>query len=112
MSDAAGASAGSLGMLPSASLGPVKKDGRRAAVYEPVHGSAPDIAGLGVANPLGTILSIGMMAELSFERPDLAAKVEQAVENALASGVRTRDLGGTASTSMMSNAVLEAWHAL
>ena len=53
-----------------------------------------------------------MMAELSFERPDLAAKVEQAVENALASGVRTRDLGGTASTSMMSNAVLEAWHAL
>jgi len=112
VSDAAGAGAGSLGMLPSASLGPINKDGRRTAVYEPVHGSAPDISGRGIANPLGTILSIGMMSELSFERPDLGDKVEQAVQTALASGVRTFDLGGTASTSQMSEAVLKAWHSL
>ena len=112
VSDAAGAGAGSLGMLPSASLGPVKKDGRRSAVYEPVHGSAPDIAGQGIANPLGTILSVGIMAQLSFGRADLSARVEQAVENALASGVRTPDLGGSSTTRQMSDAVLNEWRSL
>ena len=67
LSDCAAMASGSLGMLPSASLGPVDRFGRRKALYEPVHGSAPDIAGKGIANPLGSILSVAMMLRMTLE---------------------------------------------
>jgi 3-isopropylmalate dehydrogenase len=92
LSDCAAMAAGSLGMLPSASLGPVDAGGCRAALYEPVHGSAPDIAGLGVANPLGAILSVAMMLRLSLGRADDAALLQRAVEAALTLGARTADI--------------------
>jgi 3-isopropylmalate dehydrogenase len=79
-------------MLPSASLGPARPDGGRAALYEPVHGSAPDIAGRGIANPLGAILSVAMALRLSFGRADDAALLERAVGAALAAGARTADI--------------------
>lgn len=86
LSDEAAVLSGSLGMLPSASLG------EKHGLYEPIHGSAPDIAGRGIANPIGLILSIAMMFELSFARPDLAAKIKQAVGNVLTNGYRTQDI--------------------
>jgi len=92
LSDCAAMAAGSLGMLPSASLGPIDATGHRAALYEPVHGSAPDIAGKGIANPLGAILSVAMMLRLSLARPDDAALLERAVGAALAHGARTADI--------------------
>jgi 3-isopropylmalate dehydrogenase len=101
LTDEAAALTGSLGMLPSASLG----EGTRG-LYEPIHGSAPDIAGKGIANPLGTILSSAMLLRLSFGREDLAQQVERAVEQALNGGARTPDLGGTASTEAVTEAVL------
>jgi 3-isopropylmalate dehydrogenase len=101
LSDEAAVLTGSLGMLPSASLG----EGR-LGLYEPIHGSAPDIAGQGVANPLGTILSSAMLLRHSLGLEAEARSVETAVSRALASGARTRDLGGDASTSQMGDAVL------
>ena len=92
LSDCAAMAAGSLGMLPSASLGAVDTAGRRSALYEPVHGSAPDIAGRGIANPLGAILSVAMMLRLSLARPDDAAMLERAVGAALEAGARTADI--------------------
>lgn len=92
LSDCAAMAAGSLGMLPSASLGAADAGGRRAALYEPVHGSAPDIAGKGIANPLGAILSVAMMLRLSLDRPDDAALLERAVARALDKGARTADI--------------------
>ncbi|MDA1098366.1 MAG: 3-isopropylmalate dehydrogenase [Proteobacteria bacterium] len=110
LSDLAGAISGSLGMLPSASLSLPDDSGRRRALYEPVHGSAPDIAGQGIANPLGAILSFGLALELSFNSPGEAEMLRQAVHGALAAGVRTPDImagGGTAaSTAEMTDAVL------
>jgi len=85
--DCAAAIAGSLGMLPSASLGPENGPERQHALYEPVHGSAPDIAGRGIANPIAAILSVAMMLQLSLERPDLAARIEVAVSEVIAEGV-------------------------
>jgi len=79
-------------MLPSASLGALDGSGRRKALYEPVHGSAPDIAGKDVANPLACILSFSMMLRYSFDMADEADLVENAVRRALASGVRTSDI--------------------
>jgi 3-isopropylmalate dehydrogenase len=112
LSDCASTISGSLGMLPSASLGPVDKFGRRKALYEPVHGSAPDIAGKGIANPLGSILSVAMMLRMSLNRPDDAILLEQAVDAALAAGARTADIaepGATKiSTQEMGDAVLNA----
>ena len=112
LSDCAAMASGSLGMLPSASLGPVDRFGRRKALYEPVHGSAPDIAGKGIANPLGSILSVAMMLRLTLNRPDDAALLEKAVDAALASGARTADIaepGATKlSTEQMGDAVLNA----
>jgi 3-isopropylmalate dehydrogenase len=103
---------GSLGMLPSASLGPVDRFGRRKALYEPVHGSAPDIAGKGIANPLGSILSVAMLLRLTLGRPDDADLLETAVDTALAGGARTADIaepGATRlSTAEMGDAVLHA----
>jgi 3-isopropylmalate dehydrogenase len=92
LSDAAAMVTGSLGMLPSASLGPVRADGRRAALYEPVHGAAPDIAGQGIANPLGAILSLAMALRLTLGAPATAERLERAVAAALGSGARTRDV--------------------
>ncbi len=116
LADCAAAIVGSLGMLPSASISDPRPDGRRRALYEPVHGSAPDIAGLGKANPLGAILSVGMALEHSFARPEDARLLEQAVNAALAGGKRTADLAepGTeiVSTTGMGDAVLAALHAL
>jgi len=115
LSDAAGAVLGSLGMLPSASLGPVGADGRRRAFYEPMHGSAPDIAGQGSANPLGAILSVGMMLRWSAKLPDEASRLNSAVATALVSGARTADIcapGEKAlSTDAMGTAVLAALEA-
>jgi 3-isopropylmalate dehydrogenase len=87
LSDEASMLTGSLGMLPSASLG-----SRPPGLYEPIHGSAPDIAGQGISNPLATILSVTMLLRSSLELPDEAAAVERAVEGVLASGHRTADL--------------------
>jgi 3-isopropylmalate dehydrogenase len=111
LSDCAAMLTGSLGMLPSASLGAVDAaTGRRRALYEPVHGSAPDIAGKGVANPLASILSFAMMLRYSFDQGEAADLVEEAVRRALASGARTADIAqpGTtrASTRDMGEAVL------
>ncbi|MDB5656778.1 MAG: 3-Isopropylmalate dehydrogenase [Tardiphaga sp.] len=110
LSDCAAMITGSLGMLPSASLGPRKADGTFAALYEPVHGSAPDIAGQGIANPLGSILSVAMMLKLSLDAPKEAAELEAAVGRALDAGARTADIslqGETrVSTTAMGDAVI------
>src|ERR1700726_2618783 len=110
LSDCAAMLTGSLGMLPSASLGAADASGRRKALYEPVHGSAPDIAGQGVANPLASILSFAMMLRYSFDLGDEADLVEAAVRQALASGARTGDIARTdetrVSTRSMGDAVL------
>jgi 3-isopropylmalate dehydrogenase len=103
LSDEAAMLTGSIGLLPSASLGAEGQPG----VFEPVHGSAPDIAGAGVANPLAMILSAAMMLRHGLGREEAAAKVDSAVEGALAAGLRTRDLGGDATTAEATDAVLE-----
>jgi 3-isopropylmalate dehydrogenase len=92
LSDCAAMLTGSLGMLPSASLGAPDSDGRRKAMYEPVHGSAPDIAGEDKANPLATILSYAMTLRYSFDMAEDADYIEQAVQNVLANGLRTGDI--------------------
>ncbi len=92
LSDTASMLTGSLGMLPSASLGEKQNNGKQHALYEPVHGSAPDIAGKNIANPLATILSFSMMLRYSFNYIDEANKLDQAVENVLNNGVRTADI--------------------
>lgn len=92
LSDVASMLTGSLGMLPSASLGPADESGRRRALYEPVHGSAPDIAGQGKANPLAMIQSYAMMLRYSFDMGEDADLVEQAVRNVLDAGLRTGDI--------------------
>ena len=112
LSDAAAMLTGSLGMLPSASLGAADATGRRAALYEPVHGSAPDIAGENKANPLATLLSFAMMLRYSFDLADDAELIEQAVQDVLADGKRTGDIAQpgqpVVSTSAMGDAVLAA----
>ncbi|MBF0563497.1 MAG: 3-isopropylmalate dehydrogenase [Alphaproteobacteria bacterium] len=110
LSDCAAMLTGSLGMLPSASLGPLDDKGRRRALYEPVHGSAPDIAGKDSANPLATLLSFAMMLRFSFNMDDNASLIEQAVQNVLKGGLRTADImqKGMAkvSTTVMGDVVL------
>src|ERR1700754_1214923 len=112
LSDCAAMASGSLGMLPSASLGPVDKFGRRKALYEPVHGSAPDIAGKGIANPLGSILSVAMMLRMTLNRPEDADLLEKAVASTLSGGARTADIAEAGakrlSTQEMGDAVLSA----
>src|SRR3954453_14029460 len=103
LSDEAAMLTGSVGLLPSASLG---TDGA-PGVFEPVHGSAPDIAGTGAANPLAMILSAAMMLRHGLDREDAAARVESAVDSALDRGLRTRDLGGDATTADATDAVLK-----
>jgi 3-isopropylmalate dehydrogenase len=103
LSDQASMCVGSIGMLPSASL-----DGAGKGLYEPIHGSAPDIAGQGKANPCAAILSAAMMLRHSLGEPTAADRVEAAVAAALRTGVRTPDLGGDASTGAMGDAVVAA----
>jgi 3-isopropylmalate dehydrogenase len=103
LSDEASMLTGSLGLMPSASLG---EDGS-PGVYEPVHGSAPDIAGQGIANPLAMFLSAAMMLRHQFSMQDEAAALESAVDRALSGGLRTPDLGGDATTEEATAAVLE-----
>jgi 3-isopropylmalate dehydrogenase len=109
LSDEAAMLTGSLGMLPSASLGQggTVAQGGGPGVFEPVHGSAPDIAGQGVANPLAMFLSAAMMLRHGFGMDAEAAAVESAVDSALAQGLRTPDLGGDATTAQATRAVLE-----
>jgi 3-isopropylmalate dehydrogenase len=96
---------GSIGMLPSASL-----DAKGKGLYEPIHGSAPDIAGKGIANPLAQILSAAMMMRYTFNLPEVATRIETAVRKALASGLRTADIAkpdeAKASTKQMGDAVV------
>jgi 3-isopropylmalate dehydrogenase len=113
LSDEAAMLTGSLGMLPSASLGAPSASGRPRALYEPVHGSAPDIAGQGKANPCACILSFAMALRYSFDLGDEADRLEAAVEAALDAGVRTPDLmqsagGVPATTAGMGDAILAA----
>ena len=107
LSDEAAQLTGSIGMLPSAALSYPGRPG----LYEPVHGSAPDIAGQGLANPLAAILSFGMALRWSLGRPDLDERLSRAVVRALDEGARTRDLGGALSTEEMGQAVLRALEA-
>ena len=110
LSDLASMLTGSLGMLPSATLGAPDASGRRHALYEPIHGSAPDIAGRGIANPMAQILSFAMLLRWSFGMEEDAALIERACTNVLASGLRTADVmaAGTAKvgTSVMGESVI------
>ena len=113
LSDTAAMLTGSLGMLPSASLGAAMENGRPKALYEPVHGSAPDIAGQGKANPIACILSFAMALRYSFDEGVEADRLEQSIEIVLSKGARTRDLLGEEgitplSTSGMGDAIVEA----
>lgn len=113
LSDCAAMLTGSLGMLPSASLGAPAANGRPKALYEPVHGSAPDIAGQGKANPIASILSFAMALRYSFDQGDEATRLENAIEAVLAGGARTADLmgaegGAPISTTEMGDAILAA----
>ncbi len=108
LSDCAAMLTGSLGMLPSASLGAADATGRRKALYEPVHGSAPDIAGKGVANPLACILSFAMMLRYSFDLGEEADLVESSVRRALAAGKRTNDIAPPDSTGVSTRTMGDA----
>ncbi|MGH2473927.1 MAG: isocitrate/isopropylmalate family dehydrogenase, partial [Candidatus Limnocylindrales bacterium] len=117
LSDEAAVLAGSLGMLPSASLGERRTDHGTFGLYEPIHGSAPDIAGQDAANPIGTILSAAMMLRLSLGRDDVASAIETAVGAALDTGWRTADLADPADqddglvvvgTTGLTTAIIEA----
>jgi 3-isopropylmalate dehydrogenase len=109
ISDLLGAIAGSLGMLPSATLAGLAPKGERTrpGVYEPTHGTAPDIAGQGIANPIGTILSVAMIFEYGFARPDIALAIESAVSRTLDDGILTPDIGGAHRTEDITQAVLK-----
>ncbi len=103
LSDEASQISGSIGLLPSASL---RGDG--FGLYEPIHGSAPDIAGQDKANPLATVLSVAMMLRYSFHQDSAAADIERAVQHLLTKGIRTADLGGSVSCSAIGSALLQA----
>jgi 3-isopropylmalate dehydrogenase len=112
LSDEAAQLTGSIGMLPSASLGARRADGKQSALYEPIHGSAPDIAGKDLANPIASILSLGMAFRYSFGRPDDAVLLDKAVDRVLADGYRTGDIMQPGMTKLgtktMTDAILKA----
>jgi len=116
LSDEASMLTGSLGMLPSASLGEVDEDNFRKALYEPVHGSAPDLASQGIANTIACILSFAMCLKYSFEMNDEADKINDAVNNVLTSGYKTKDLIGNneqnLSTQQMGDKIIEAFNSI
>ena len=111
LSDIAAMLTGSLGMLPSASLGIIDENGKRAAMYEPVHGSAPDISGKGLANPLAMIMSFAMMLKYSFDMNEDSVLIEKAVQHVLSKGLRTVDIArpgeNAISTQEMGQAVID-----
>jgi len=110
LSDLAAMLTGSLGMLPSATLGAIQADGKQHALYEPIHGSAPDIAGRGVANPLAQILSFAMLLRYSLAMGDIADEIERAIVRVLGNGLRTADImapgAARVGTGVMGEAVL------
>ncbi|KAL1977301.1 hypothetical protein VTN31DRAFT_160 [Thermomyces dupontii] len=112
VSDQAGSIVGTLGVLPSASLnglpGEKQPEGKHHALYEPTHGSAPDIAGKGIANPVAMILCVALMLRYSFNMEAEARQIEAAVRKVLDAGIRTGDLGGTATTSEVGDAIVAA----
>ncbi|KAL7275180.1 3-isopropylmalate dehydrogenase [Rhizina undulata] len=108
ISDEASVIPGSLGLLPSASLAGIPDGVKRVnGIYEPIHGSAPDIAGKGIVNPIATILSSAMMLKYSFNLPEEAKAIEEAVRKVLDLGVRTGDIGGTSNTQEVGDKVAE-----
>ncbi len=107
LSDQASACVGSIGLLPSAALGERRTEFGTFGLYEPIHGSAPDIAGTGRANPIAAILSLAMMLRHSLGRGADAGRIERAVARVLASGLRGADLGGEAGTGAITDAVLQ-----
>lgn len=111
LTDEASVLAGSMGMLPSASLGEstvgLPHEASVMGLYEPIHGSAPDIAGKGIANPIGTILSSAMMLRHSFKLEAEAAAIEAAVDQAITEGVRSADLGGKLTTRQMADEIIK-----
>ncbi|MBQ0816698.1 MAG: 3-isopropylmalate dehydrogenase, partial [Methyloceanibacter sp.] len=110
LSDEAAMATGSLGMLPSAALGAADDNGRRRAMYEPVHGSAPDIAGQDAANPIATIASFAMCLRYSFDLGDAADAIEKAISSVLDQGLRTGDIKQdgcrTVGTAEMGDAII------
>jgi 3-isopropylmalate dehydrogenase len=110
LSDEAAMLTGSLGLLPSASLGSKNKNGKMKSMYEPVHGSAPDIAGKGIANPIAAILSFSMALRYSLDLEKEADNLDQAVQKVLDDGLRTKDILSKGkkevSTSQMGNAIV------
>ena len=110
LSDEAAMLTGSLGLLPSASLGAKDKNGNMSSLYEPVHGSAPDIAGKGIANPIATILSFAMALRYSLDLDNEANTLEKAVQDVLDEGLRTKDILSSGmkevSTSVMGDAII------
>jgi len=112
LSDEAAMLTGSLGMLPSASLGAAGESGHRRALYEPVHGSAPDIAGKGLANPIATIASLAMCLRYSFFLGDVADRIDGAIAHVLDQGLRTSDIAQegcrTVGTREMGEAIVAA----
>jgi tartrate dehydrogenase/decarboxylase/D-malate dehydrogenase len=104
LTDIGGAIMGSIGLAPAANLNPERK---YPSMFEPVHGSAPDIAGRGIANPIGQIWTAAMMLEW-FGEAALAARVVGAIEDALVAGIKTPDIGGSASTAQVTDAVIAA----
>jgi 3-isopropylmalate dehydrogenase len=102
LTDEASVLAGSMGMLPSASLSETG-----VGLYEPIHGSAPDIAGQGIANPIGTILSAALMLRYSFKLEEEAQAIEGAVDQTITDGARTADLGGTLTTHQMTDEIIK-----
>jgi 3-isopropylmalate dehydrogenase len=112
LTDEAAQLTGSMGMLPSASLGDKKANGKPSALYEPIHGSAPDIAGKGIANPIASILSFAMALRYSFDNLEGGKLVEKAIDKVLAEGYRTGDImqpGKTqVGTTGMTDAILKA----
>jgi 3-isopropylmalate dehydrogenase len=102
LTDEASVLAGSMGMLPSASLSETG-----VGLYEPIYGSAPDIAGRGIANPVGTILSTALMLRYSLKLEDEALMIEKAVDQAITMGARTTDLGGKLTTRQMTDEIIK-----
>ena len=102
LTDEASVLAGSMGMLPSASLSEAG-----VGLYEPIHGSAPDIAGQGIANPIGTILSVALMLRYSLKLEREAVHIERVVDEAITGGARTADLGGALTTRQMTDEVIK-----
>jgi 3-isopropylmalate dehydrogenase len=107
LTDEASVLGGSLGLLASASVGGEREGRSRLGLFEPIHGSAPDIAGQGKANPAGMMLSAALMLRMSFGLEQEANRIEQAIDDTLAARIRTGDLGGSASTHGFSDAVVE-----